>query len=28
LYKLKGIVMHSGNADSGHYFSYINTNGE
>lgn len=26
LYKLVGVVMHNGNAESGHYYSYINTN--
>jgi ubiquitin C-terminal hydrolase len=25
LYKLVGVVMHNGNAESGHYYSYINT---
>ena len=25
-YKLVGIVMHNGNAEAGHYYSYINTN--
>lgn len=25
-YKLVGIVVHNGNAESGHYYSYINTN--
>jgi ubiquitin C-terminal hydrolase len=24
-YSLKGIIIHSGNADRGHYYSYINT---
>ena len=26
VYKLVGIVVHNGNASSGHYYSYINTN--
>ena len=24
-YSLKGIIIHSGNANRGHYYSYINT---
>ena len=24
-YKLKGIIVHNGNAQAGHYYSYINT---
>jgi hypothetical protein len=27
-YKLRGIVLHSGTAYNGHYYSFINTNGE
>ncbi|KRX05033.1 hypothetical protein PPERSA_06667 [Pseudocohnilembus persalinus] len=27
-YKLKGVVVHSGTAEGGHYFSYINTEGQ